>query len=210
MSEYAVTPRTKLKRAPKRGVYDKAQVHAMIDEAYFCHVATIGKNGPIVQPTTHWRQEEEIFIHGSNRNGLFQSLIAGEECCITVTHLDGLVMARSAMHHSANYRSVMVYGKVRVVDDEDEKMDSLKWLVEKIAPGRWDEVRGPNKKEMKATMVLALKLEEVSAKVRTGNPIDDEEDYDIPVWAGVVPMEVVKHDPIDDDRLINGVTCNLR
>ncbi len=209
MSDYKVTPRTKLNRLPKKGVYDKALINDMIDEAYVCYLGVNGENAPQVHATNHWRQGDELFVHGSTKNSLFQSLIAGQEACINITHLDGLVFARSAMHHSANFRSVMIFGKARLVTDEAEKFEAFKHFINKVSPGRWDDVRPPNAKEMKVTMVLAFKLDEVSAKTRTGGPNDDEEDYALPVWAGIVPLETVKSSPIDDKRLIPGTPCNL-
>lgn len=209
MSVYQKTKRTTLVRGHKRGTYDRETVHAILDEAILAHVGTIIDGAARVQPTCIWRDGETVYIHGSVRNGLFQALVGGEEACITVSLLDGLVMARSAMHHSVNYRSVMAYGKARVVEDEDEKMKALEQLIEKISPGRWAQVREPNEIEMKVTMVLAFELKEVSAKVRNGGPSDDNEDYDLDHWAGVVPLKTVKGTPIDDPLLSPGIPCPL-
>jgi len=209
MSEYKKTKRTTIKRGHKRGTYDRETVHAILDEAYLCHVGTIINGAAQVQPTCQWRDGETLYIHGSVRNGLFQALIAGEEASITVSLLDGFVLARSAMHHSVNYRSVMIFGKARVVDDYAEKMKALEQLIEKIEPGRWAECREPNDTEMKVTTVLAFELEEVSAKVRTGGPIDDEADYALDHWAGVVPLTQVKGAPIDDPLLRPGIPCPI-
>ena len=209
MSDYQKTKRTTLVRGHKRGTYDRETVHAILDEAILAHVGTIIDGAARVQPTCIWRDGETVYIHGSVRNGLFQALVGGEEACITVSLLDGLVMARSAMHHSVNYRSVMAYGKARVVEEEDEKMKALEQLIEKISPGRWAQVREPNEIEMKVTMVLAFELNEVSAKVRDGGPSDDKEDYDLDHWAGVVPLKTVKGTPIDDPLLSPGIPCPL-
>lgn len=198
MSHYAVTDRTRVKRGPRRAVYDRAVVHAILDEGLVCHVGATVKGGPVVQPTLPWRVGEEVFIHGSSKNGLFAALKDGAEACVTVTLLDGLVLARSAFHHSVNYRSVMVFGKARLVDDEVEKMAVLKAMMDKFTPGRWDQIRAPDDSEMKATDVLAFSLSEVSAKVRTGPPVDDAEDYALDVWAGVVPLTLTAGEPVPD------------
>lgn len=195
---YAVTPRTRIKRVSKRAVYDREVVHAVLDEALVCHVGVQLADRVMVQPTLHWRVGEEVFIHGLAKNGLFAGLLGGAEACITVTLMDGLVLARSAFHHSANYRSVMIYGRARLVDDPAEKETVLIAMMDKVAPGRWPEVRGPNVQEMKSTVVLGFALEEVSAKIRRGPPIDDAEDYGLPVWAGVVPLSLVPGEPVQD------------
>jgi len=152
----------------------------------------------MVQPTIHWRDADTLYIHGSSKNGFFAALERGEEACVTITHFDGLVLARSAFHHSVNYRCAMIFGKARKVTDDTEKMAALEGLIERIAPGRWNEVRQPDAKELKATTVLAFVIDEVSAKVRTGPPVDDAEDYTLPVWAGVVPFELRSGAPITD------------
>lgn len=207
--EYQKTKRTTLKRRPKRAVYDYETVHAILDEAYLCHVSAVVEGGVRVQPTCHWRDGHTLFIHGSVRNGMFQALMTGQEACIAVSHLDGLVMARSAMHHSVNYRSVMIYGKARLVDDPIEKREAMRQLIEKIAPGRWSMIRQPDDGEMKVTAVLAFELKEVSAKVRSGSPVDDEADYALNHWAGVVPLQTIKGVPEDDPLLRSGILCPL-
>lgn len=198
MSEYPITPRTRLRRLPKRGVFDRGAVCAIIDSAYVCHVGARLADRQMVQPTIHWRDGETLYIHGSSKNGLFSALEKGGEACITITHFDGLVLARSAFHHSVNYRCAMIFGTARKVTGETEKMAALMALIERIAPGRWTEVRPPNAQELKATTVLAFPITEVSAKVRTGPPVDDAEDYALPVWAGVVPFELRAGEPIAD------------
>jgi len=201
MSEYSITSRTRLRRAHQRGVFDRDAVHAIIDEAYVCHVGARMADRQMVQPTIHWRDGETLYIHGSSKNGLLAALERGAEACVAITHFDGLVLARSAFHHSVNYRSVMIFGQARKVTDEAEKMAALNSLIERIAPGRWNEVRQPNATELKATTVLAFSISEVSAKVRTGPPVDDAEDYALPVWAGEVPFELRAGEPIADPGL---------
>jgi nitroimidazol reductase NimA-like FMN-containing flavoprotein (pyridoxamine 5'-phosphate oxidase superfamily) len=156
----------------------------------------------MVQPTFHWRDGDKLYIHGSSKNGLFQTLIDGEEACITVTILDGLVMARSAFHHSANYRCVMIFSKATVIEEEAEKLRILDLMMKKITPERMEGVRAPNPQELKATTVLEFDISEVSAKVRSGPPVDDEEDYSLPVWAGVIPLTQTREKPVDDPRWI--------
>lgn len=202
MTTYPVTPRTRVKRGNKRATYDRALVHSVLDDSYLCHVGAKMADRPMVQPTFHWREGDKLYIHGSSKNGLFQTLIKGEEACITVTILDGLVMARSAFHHSANYRCVMIFSKARVVEDDAEKLRILDLMMQKITPDRMDGVRGPNPQELKATTVLEFEISEVSAKVRSGPPVDDEEDYPLPVWAGVIPITEMRGKPVDDPRWI--------
>ncbi|MDV7340277.1 pyridoxamine 5'-phosphate oxidase family protein [Terasakiella sp. A23] len=199
---YPITPRTKMKRGHQRAEYDVDLVNSILDEAYICHVGAKMADRPMVQPTVHWRVDDKLYIHGSSKNGLFQTLINGEEACITVTLLDGLVMARSSFHHSANYRSVMIFSKATLINDDTEALHLLDLMMKKITPDRFDGIRGPNPQELKATSVLQFDLKEVSAKVRTGPPVDDEEDYALPVWAGVIPLtlEVGKH--VDDPRWV--------
>ncbi len=190
MTQYPITQRNKVIRSPKRASYDPAVIHAILDEAMVCHVACQSEQGPLIQPTLHWRVDEVLYIHGSSKNGLFQQLLKGAEASIAVTLLDGIVFARSAFHHSVNYRSVILYGKAYEVTDEVEKRASLDALMEKFHQGRSKEARPANDTELKATSVLAFKLENISAKVRTGGPIDDPEDMALPVWAGVQPIEL--------------------
>ncbi|WP_028880756.1 pyridoxamine 5'-phosphate oxidase family protein [Terasakiella pusilla] len=202
MTTYTVTPRTRVKRGHQRATYDRALVHAVLDEAYLCHVGAEMADRPMVQPTFHWRDGDKLYIHGSSKNGLFQTLIDGEEACITVTILDGLVMARSAFHHSANYRCVMIFSKATVIEQEAEKLRILDLMMKKITPERMEGVRAPNPQELKATTVLEFDISEVSAKVRSGPPVDDEEDYSLPVWAGVIPLTQTREKPVDDPRWI--------
>jgi nitroimidazol reductase NimA-like FMN-containing flavoprotein (pyridoxamine 5'-phosphate oxidase superfamily) len=205
MDRYTPTDRTQVKRLPKRGVYDKAQVHAILDEGYVCHVGFVIDGQPYVIPTGYVRVDDQIYIHGSAASRMLRTLDQGIDVCVTVTLVDGLVLARSAFHHSMNYRSVVVLGKPRLVTDADEKTAALRSFTNHIAPGRWDEVRHPNEAELKSTRALALRLDEVSAKVRTGPPLDDEDDYAFPVWAGVVPIRAQTGEPIADGRVLPGI-----
>ena len=196
--------RTTVKRLAKRGAYDRDTIHAILDEAYICHVgfAVPQENGvqPFVIPTIHARVGDTLYFHGSAASRMLRSLRDGIDACVTVTLLDGLVLARSAFHHSMNYRSVVVLGKGREVVDRDEKIRALDAIVEHVVLGRTALVRAPNETELRQTMVIAMPLTEASAKVRTGPPIDDEEDYALDVWAGVIPLRLEKGEPIRDER----------
>jgi hypothetical protein len=205
METYTPTERTQVKRLPKRAVYDQAQIHAILDEGFICHVGFVLDGQPCVIPTGYARSGELLYVHGSAASRMLRALGQGVQVCVTVTLVDGLVLARSAFHHSMNYRSVVVFGQARVVTDPEEKMAALGHFTNHIVPGRWDEVRLPTEQEMKSTTVLALALDEVSAKVRTGGPIDDEEDYALPVWAGVIPLRIEAGDPKPDARLLPNV-----
>ena len=199
------TERTTLKRLPKRGVYDRELVHAILDEGFICHVGFVVEGKPVVIPTGYARVEGQLLIHGSAASRMLRTLGTGVDVCLTVTLLDGLVLARSAFNHSMNYRSVVVFGKATPVEEAGAKLAALRALSEHMIPGRWDEVRQPSDQELKATTVLSLPLAEVSAKVRTGPPIDDEEDYPLEVWAGVIPIKLVAGEPISDPVLKTGI-----
>ncbi|MEP6741325.1 MAG: pyridoxamine 5'-phosphate oxidase family protein [bacterium] len=199
------TERTTLKRLPKRGVYDCQLVYAILDEGFICHVGFIADEKPVVIPTGYARVDDGLYIHGSQASRMLRTLKTGIDVCVTVTLLDGLVLARSAFHHSMNYRSVVIFGKASEIEEPTAKLAALRALSEHMIPGRWDEVRQPNEQELKATTVLSLKLEEVSAKVRTGPPLDDEEDYSLNVWAGVLPLKLVVEEPVPDPRVKTGI-----
>lgn len=199
------TDRTKLKRLPKRGHFDRETVYAILDEGFICHVGFSVNGQPFVIPTGYARVDDKLYIHGSQASRMLRSLAGGLDACVTVTIVDGLVLARSAFHHSMNYRSVLVLGRATLVDDPKEKYDALVALSEHIVRGRWADVREPNEQEMKQTTVLCLPMEEASAKIRTGPPLDDEEDYALPMWAGVLPLKLVAGEPMNDPRLPNGV-----
>jgi nitroimidazol reductase NimA-like FMN-containing flavoprotein (pyridoxamine 5'-phosphate oxidase superfamily) len=201
MPTFLPTQRTTLHRRPNRAAYDRAVVEAILDEAFFCHVGFVVDGQPYVIPTIHARVGDCVYIHGSAASRMLRSVREGIPVCVTVTILDGLVFARSAFHHSMNYRSVVILGTATEVVDPDEKNEALKAIVEHVAPKRWDDVRWPNVQELKATSVLRLPLEEVSAKIRTGPPIDDEEDYQVPCWAGELPLRLVPQKPIADPKL---------
>ncbi len=205
MNTYAPTPRTKVRRLAKRGVYDKTSVNRMLDEGYLCHVGFAVEGQPYVIPTLYARADDTIYFHGSGASRMLKTLAQGVDVCVTVTLVDGYVLARSAFHHSMNYRSVAILGRARLVSEEAEKLAALRIITDHVVPQRWDEVRGPNELEMKQTVVLALPLNEVSAKVRVGPPVDDEEDYGRPVWAGVVPIETALGEPVPDGRVLPGV-----
>jgi uncharacterized protein len=204
MDTFIPTDRTRVRRLPKRAVYDKDQVYAILDEGYLCHVGFVVDGQPFVIPTGYARSGDQIYVHGSAASRMLGTLGSGMDVCITVTLVDGFVLARSAFHHSMNYRSVVILGQARVVTDPDEKREALHRFTNHLVPGRWEEVRQPAEQELKATTVLAVPLEEVSAKVRTGAPLDDEEDYGLPVWAGVVPVALRTGEPIADARLAPG------
>jgi nitroimidazol reductase NimA-like FMN-containing flavoprotein (pyridoxamine 5'-phosphate oxidase superfamily) len=197
---FAPTARTQVKRLPERGVYDRAEIYKILDAGFFCHVGFAVDGQPFVIPTGYGRSGDKLFIHGSAASRMLRSLAGGVKVCVTVTLFDGLVLARSAFNHSMNYRSVVVLGAATPVENREEKIEALRAISEQIIRGRWDEVRQPNEKELKATTVLALPLEEVSAKVRTGPPHDEEEDYLLPVWAGVLPFRAVPQAPLVDPR----------
>lgn len=206
MSEkISVTEKNKIKRIPKRGVYERDTINKILDEAFICHVGFAVENQPFVIPTSFARIDDNLVIHGSAASRMMRSLSKEIDVCVTVTLIDGLVLARSAFHHSMNYRSVVVFGKAKIIEDEKEKYDALKAFTEHTVPNRWSEIRPPTKNELKGTTVLLLPINEASAKIRTGNPVDDEEDYDLDVWAGVIPLNLTTAAPIDDDRLKSGI-----
>jgi len=204
MSEFKTTERTQVKRLQKRGKYDAETVYKILDEAFVCHVGFVVDGQPFVIPTNFGRVGDTVYLHGSAASRMLRTLSGGIPVCVTVTLVDGLVLARSAFHHSVNYRSVVILGTAKLVEDPTEKMEALRLFTEHIMKGRWDEIRWPNEQEMKGTIVLALPLEEVSAKVRVGGPVDDEEDYSLPVWAGVLPLAQTKGVPVPDTRLKEG------
>ncbi|MEA2338887.1 MAG: uncharacterized protein QOE82_2894 [Thermoanaerobaculia bacterium] len=196
-----------MKRLAKRGEYGRDAINAIIDEALICHVGFVVDGSPVVIPTIHTRVGDTLYFHGSAASRMLRSLRDGVDACVTVTILDGLVMARSAFHHSMNYRSVVVLGKGHEVVDREEKLRVLDALVEHVCAGRVRDVRAPNESELRQTLVLAIPLAEASAKIRTGPPVDDEEDYAFPIWAGIIPMALTPSTPIDDERLVAGVSA---
>jgi hypothetical protein len=206
MSEpFDPTPRTKVQRLPDRGKYDRETVHAILDQGFVCHVGFVVEGQPFVIPTNYARVDDLLYLHGSSASRMLKTLSGGVPVCVTVTHVDGLVLARSAFHHSVNYRSVVALGVAYLVEAPEEKMRALEAFTNHVMPGRWNDIRTPTDLELKATSVLALPLNEVSAKVRVGAPKDDAEDYSLPIWAGVLPLNVVPGAPIDDPKLIAGL-----
>jgi hypothetical protein len=201
MDKIPQTARTTLRRLPQRGAFDRESINQILDEGFICHVGFAVKEQPFVIPTGYARVGDRLIIHGSQASRMLRTLGQGIEVCVTVTLIDGLVLARSAFHHSMNYRSVVVFGRATVVDEREEKIAALVALSEHMIAGRWDDVREPNEHELQLTTVLSLSLDEASAKVRTGPPIDDEEDYELAVWAGVIPLRLVADSPIADPRL---------
>lgn len=196
--------RSKIKRAPKRGHYDEKTICKILDAGQICHIGFIHDGQPVVIPTIFGRAGNKLFIHGASISRLIVELEKGIDISLSVAHVDGLVLARSAFHHSMNYRSVVIFGKAKLVDDE-EKINALKIISDHLIPDRWEEVREPNAKEMKATKVLEISIDEASAKVRTGDPEDDKEDYKLDVWAGVIPFKKITLAPIPDPKLKSGL-----
>ena len=192
------TSRTKLRRLPKRGAHDRPTIDAILDEALISHVGFVHDGRPAVIPTLHARIGDEVLIHGSAASRMLRALAAGIDLCLTATLIDGLVLARSAFHHSVNYRSVVLYGQAHLITEPDAKERALEAFTDRLVAGRWADVRWPTRKELKATTVLTLPIQEGSAKVRSGPPIDDEPDYALDVWAGVVPLTLMRGEPVQD------------
>ena len=199
------TKRTTLKRLPKRGNYDRDVINAILDEAFFCHVGLVVEGQPYVIPTGFARVGDDMQIHGSAASRMMRNLAEGIDVCVTVTLVDGLVLARSAFNHSVNYRSVVILGKAEMVTDESEKNAALEAFTNHIIPGRWADVRWPTPLELKATTVLRLSITEASAKIRTGDPVDDDEDYTLNNWAVVIPLSIQSGEPIPDTKLTKGI-----
>jgi nitroimidazol reductase NimA-like FMN-containing flavoprotein (pyridoxamine 5'-phosphate oxidase superfamily) len=203
--DFPQTDRTTLKRLPKRGVFDRELVYQILDEGFVCHVSFAVDGQPFVIPTGYARAGDQLYIHGSQVSRMLRTLSSGIEVCVAVTLVDGLVLARSAFHHSVNYRSVVIFGRAALVAERDAKLAALFAFSEHVIPGRWNDVREPTEQELKATTVLSLPLGEASAKVRTGPPVDDDEDYALPIWAGVLPLKLVAGEPVSDPRLPDSI-----
>jgi nitroimidazol reductase NimA-like FMN-containing flavoprotein (pyridoxamine 5'-phosphate oxidase superfamily) len=197
--------KTKLRRLPKRGHHDRATIDAILDEGLVAHMGFVHDGHPVVIPTLHARLGDEVIVHGSSASRALRGLADGGEMCLTVTLIDGLVLARSAFHHSVNYRSVVLFGAARLLETAEEKTAALEAFTERLVPGRWDHIRWPSAKELKATKVLALPIDEASAKVREGAPGDDDEDYALDTWAGVIPLAVQTGAPVADPLLRDGI-----
>lgn len=203
-SEKSPTERARLKRGHERGDYKKETIYEILAAMPLCHVSYVLDGKPVVTPTFQWRQGDHIYWHGSSASRMIKKS-TNADVCLSVTILDGMVLARSAFHHSVNYRSVMLFGKATIIADKQQASNSLKAMIESLYPGRWDLLRPITDKELKATTVLSMPINEAAAKVRTGPPIDDEEDYDLPIWAGVIPVSLQVAAPSDDQRIIPGV-----
>lgn len=199
------TERSQLRRLPKRGSHDGETIYPILDAAFLAHVGFQTNGQPFVIPTLYGREEGKLYLHGSAASRMLRELETGVPACVTVTLVDGLVLARSAFHHSMNYRSVVAFGVARTISDPAEKIRALRIISEHLMPGRWNDVRRPSEKELKATAVLEFSIEEASAKIREGPPLDDEEDYSLPVWAGTVPLRMEKQAPVPDPRLAEDI-----
>jgi nitroimidazol reductase NimA-like FMN-containing flavoprotein (pyridoxamine 5'-phosphate oxidase superfamily) len=199
------TDLSRVKRLPRRGHYDFDTVAAILDTGFLCHIGYVIDGAPLVTPTAYWREGRRVYWHGSHASRMLNAEKGGAPVCLTVSHVDGLVMARSAFHHSINYRSVMLFGRAHAVEDDEHKLAAMRAFVERMYPGRWDTLRPVTKKELKATMALWMDIDEGSAKVRTGPPIDDTPDYALPIWAGVIPVRAVAGKPVDDPQLTPGL-----
>ena len=201
----APSDRTRVQRLPKRGAYDKNTIHAILDEGMVCHVGFSIDGQPYVMPMTYARDGDRILVHGSRASRAMKAVASGVDVCVTVTHNDGLVLARSAFHHSMNYRSVVLLGRGRSIDDPKEKLDAFRRYFDALIPGRWNDVRSPNEVEMDQTLMVEIPVDEASAKARTGPPSEEEEDYALDMWAGVIPMKVTMDAPVADDQLRDGI-----
>ncbi|KAB2923727.1 MAG: pyridoxamine 5'-phosphate oxidase family protein [Bacteroidetes bacterium] len=206
MPDYPKTDLNTVRRLAKRGVYDEATVHAIVDEALICHAGFVHDGRPFVMPTIHVRTGRTVYLHGAPANRMLSVIASGVPVCLTMTLIDGIVFARSVFHHSMNYRSAMLFGTGRAVTDPEEKWKAFEALTEHIAKGRWNDARVPNEVETKTTAVVAVEIESASAKVRTGGANDEEEDYALPVWAGVLPLSLTPGTPEPDPRMENGTS----
>ena len=199
MTEFTKTGRNRVKRIPERGHYDRETIYHILDEALICHVGFVEKGQPFVIPINFARVDDAIFLHGAKASCLLKHVEAGHPVCVETTIVDGLVLARSVFHHSINYRSVVLFGRGRLIEDEQEKLTALKAVTEHLIPGRWQEARLPNRKELNATSVVSIEIGEASAKIRVGPPVDEDEDYALPVWAGILPLRETPLQPTQDD-----------
>ena len=205
MKELKKTNRTKVNRTPKRAVYEKETIYKILDETFVCQIAFKIDGQVFIIPTAFGRKDDSIFIHGSNKSRMLNSIKSGEDICIGVTLIDGIVAARSIFHHSINYRSVIIFGKGKEIDEPEDKLKALKIITEHIIPGRWNYARKPNEKELEITSVFEFKIDEASAKIRTGPPVDEKEDYNLNVWAGIIPLKTIAESPIRDQEVRNGI-----
>jgi len=205
MEKYSISSLNKVVRGSKRATYDVATVHAILDDAFLCHIGYVYQNQAIVIPIAYARKGDVIYIHGSLKNRMLLSLLEAGTASLTVTHLDGLVLARSAFHHSANYRSVTVFGSVNRIEEPKDKMEALKAIVDQMIPNHWDTTRQLSEKELNATLVIEIQIETASAKVRAEGAVDEVGDYDLPIWAGVIPIQQKALEAISDDKLLDSI-----
>ena len=205
MSEFERSTINRVRRVPDRGKYDKETIYSIVDDALVCHVAFVQDGRPFVIPTLHARRDDEILLHGATTSRLIRHVAAGNELCLAITHVDGIVLARSVFHHSINYRAAVLFGRGYLVEGDKKSMAALQQFTERLLPGRWSDARQPNQKELKATSVVAIPIESASAKIRTGPPVDDEEDYMLPVWAGILPLVQSFGIPEADGRLADDI-----
>jgi uncharacterized protein len=201
VESYGPGRKTTVRRLPQRAVYDRVVIDQILDEGLVCHVGIVEDGQPVIIPMAYVRIGERIVLHGGNASRVMRTLAGGVETCITVTLVDGLVLARSAFHHSMNYRAVVLFGTGAPIEDPKEKLDALRRLMERLTPDRWQQVRSPTERELKQTLVVAVSIQEASAKIRSGPPADDEEDYTLPVWAGVLPLRLATSAPVADPDL---------
>jgi nitroimidazol reductase NimA-like FMN-containing flavoprotein (pyridoxamine 5'-phosphate oxidase superfamily) len=206
VQSFSVTERTRLDRMRERGSHDRDVITSILDEALICHVGILDNGHPVVIPMLFARDGDRLYLHGSPASRTLRALERGDDVSLAVTLVDGIVLARSPFHSSMNYRSVVIFGPARKVADPKEHLHALRVLTERITPGRWDDCRRPHRRELRSTLVLAVELNEASAKIRRGPPQDDEEDYDLPIWAGIIPLETVRGVPVPDPRLKGGIT----
>ena len=204
MKPFAPSPRSRVKRLPKRAHYDRETIYGILDAAFVCHIGYVVDRQPYVTPTAYWREGDAVYWHGSSKSRMLMALEKHPSICLTVTILDALVVARSGFHKSVNYRSAMLFGKPCKVAEPQDKLARMEAFVERLYPGRWRELRPVNRQELKATTVLCMHIEEASAKVRTGPPVDDEPDYLLPIWGGLIPVRQELGEPADDGRLAPG------
>ena len=206
MRKLTVTSRTKVNRLPKRAAYDLETIYKILDDTFICQVGFKIDGKVYIIPTAFGRKDNYIFIHGSKKSRMLKSFESGEDVCISVSLIDGIVLARSAFHHSVNYRSVIIFAKPEKILEDDDKSEALNTILEHIMPGRWEDVRKPNKKELEVTSVFSFKIDEASAKIRNGRAIDDKEDLSLNVWAGVLPLKTIALDPVDNNDLNDGIS----
>lgn len=204
MADLKKTERSRVKRLPKRGLYDRETAYAILDAGFIAHIGYVLEGKPVVMPTAYWREGDHVYWHGNAKSRMLLAFERGAEACLEVTHVDGLVVARSGFHKSINYRSVILFGRPYKVEDPAEKLLKMENFVERLYPGRWKELRPVTRQELKATTVIGMRIDEGSAKVRSGGPVDDAPDYKLPIWAGVFPIRQVLGKPVDDGRLARG------